>query len=269
MKGKGELVLLTGTIKLLQKLKDYWGITAVEVRLKSYFNTLCFYITNSNFKYIVFCENSSYDFWIYNNLLIQLAKLNDKKYEFIQYVWNHELSEQLWFWYWEWECIDYAFDNSKLLTQVDKFWKITWRYIYTNIDNIVLWSECNENLLFKNFSQVVWIFTWLFKVKKCLYKKYLYDIKKEINLSICLEKLYYDKLVWEKINFWKINSIPIRMQSTIYDEEEVNKRNAGYIWKFLFFIWQRNFWYIYTMIDKIIIILMKIKHFLWNIIKIW
>lgn len=260
MKVKENLVLLTGTIKPSWNLKDYWWITAVEIRLKSYFNTLSYYITNSNFKYIVFCENSLYDFSEYNDILLKLAELYNKEFEILQYMWNHQLAEKLWFWHGEWESIDYAFDNSKLLTKVDSFRKITWRYIYTNIDNIVLHSNKNDNLFFKNFSQVVWIFTWLFKVKKEVYKEYLYDIKRDINLNTSFERQYYNRLIDKRIDSWKINEIPIRIPSTIYDKEEVNRRKIWLIWKFLFFIWQWNFSKWSEFIDKFIIFIINLKH---------
>lgn len=262
MKVKDNLVLLTWTIKPSWNLKDYWWYTAVEFRLKSYFNTLIYYITNSNFKYIVFCENSCYDFNKYSKILLKLAELYNKEIEILQYEWNHQLSEKLWFWYWEWECIDYAFDNSKFFTKVDSFRKITWRYIYMNIDSIVIRSDNDDNLFFKNFSQVVWIFTWLFKVNKEVYKKYLYDIKKDINLSTRFEWLYYDKLNWKKIDFWRIHEIPNRVSSTIYDGKEINLRKIWIVWKFLFSIWQWNFSKKSIIYDNFIIGLMNMKHYI-------
>ena len=256
---KKELVILTWTIKPSWKLKDYWWGIQPDLRWHSYFNTICFYILRSKFYYIVFCENSCYDISDYKETLFKLAKFYGKKLEILQYNWDHLKSEHLWYWYWEWECLDYAFKNSKLLEEVESFRKITWRYVYANIDNIVEYSSKNDNMFFKNFSQVVWISTWLFKVKKDIYEKYLYDIKSCMNLDVKFERLYYNKLIKEDIKFWKLNSIPIRVWATIEDVNEVNRRRIPRVWKILFHVWQWSFSKCSLFLDKCIIFAINIK----------
>ncbi len=255
-----ELVILTGTINPSNHLKDYGWVLSSDVRLQSYLSTIIFYITHSYFKYIVFCENSMYNLRSYSSELEKLADSFGKKLEILQYEWNHGLSEKLWFWYWEWECIDYAIDHSKLIKDIRSFWKITWRYTYSNINDLIMDSLWMEQLFFKNFSQVVWVYTWLFKVDKNFYKKHLYGIKDNIYIWINLENLYYQKLLKLKFDYGKIKRIPQRIASIPFDYEEVMRRKPWVIWSFLFIIWQWSCSRYSIIIDKLLIFMMNVKH---------
>ena len=205
-------LLLTWTINpQIWKTIKYKNSLNPKVRIKEYIKSLFFYITISDFDNIVFCENSNYKCEEYMKNINHIAKLYNKNFEFLQFIWNHkETIQRKTYSYWEWEILDYAFNNSKLLKQSKSRYKITWRYIIYNINDIIKSSQNTENLLFR----WLWSFSFfsidtsLFKVSNEVYKKYLYDSKILTEKNKCVEKIFYEKLNWKDINFWKLEVLP-------------------------------------------------------------
>ena len=191
---------------------NYKNSLSPEKRLREYENSLKYYIEDFLFEKIVFCENSNYDCENWKKEMTQFAKENNKSLEIIQFSWNVEKTLELSYSYGEWECIDYAFDNSKLLKESTNRWKITWRYIIKNINDIVKSSDKYENLLFK-WLRPLWFFaidTSIFKVSNEIYKQYLYNAKNDITKenNKCIENIFYDRIRNQKISFWKIKVLP-------------------------------------------------------------
>lgn len=74
-------LLLTGTIDPSCFNNTMTTLTDVNIRLNQYESAIEWWIIKSNFKNIVFIENSRYDFNVYK--FIQLAEQNNKKFEYI------------------------------------------------------------------------------------------------------------------------------------------------------------------------------------------
>lgn len=205
-------LLLTWTINpKIWNTITYKNSLDPNVRIKEYLKAVYFYVTISDFKNIVFCENSNFNCKEYIDNISYIAKLYNKNFEFIQFMWNHnETITRKTYSYWEWEILDYAFDNSRLLKQSKSRYKITWRYIIYNINDIIKSSEEMENLLFRWLRSLSFfsIDTSFFKVSNEIYKKYLYNTKTLTQKDRCIEKIFYEKLNWENIKFWELNVLP-------------------------------------------------------------
>lgn len=189
-----EPLLLTWTIAPTLFLKNYNSFSLnPDKRVKEYQKGIIYYILYSNFKYITFVENSDYWFDKYEKKLKDLAKDFDKEFEFLQFKWDNDKVLETSYSYWECELMDYAIDHSKLIKNAKSFYKITWRYIYKDINEIIDASSDNDNLLFRFMYPYAYfcINTWLFKINKNTYIKKLYNKKTKITKNRSVEYLFY------------------------------------------------------------------------------
>ena len=238
-----ETVLLTGTINPNTKVREwkYWHKWSISIneRIIDYYISIQFYIAYSNFKNIVFCENSNYERNEQIKSLNKIAKACNKNLEIIQFEWNKNALLKTYYWYWEWEIINYALSKSKILPKCKNRYKITWRYIIENINNIIEYNKKDNNLFFRlmfsfNFHTIC---TALFKTNNETYNKYLYNINDKLEPQVALEELYYKVLKETDIKSWKLWEIPHRL----WRDSERWKIN---IYHRLFFIaWCRNYKY--------------------------
>lgn len=258
-------LLLTWTIKPNNDRKHISTVLSdknffdPEYRLKDYISTILYYITQSDFDNIVFCENSNYE--IKNIGDIQnTAKLFNKKFELLQFEWDSEKVLQYSYHYWEAEIFDYAFENSILLSQSKSFFKSTWRYIVYNINQLIADYKDRDYFFYKWFwfTSILSINTAFFMVSSDFYRKYLY--KKQLayysknhtsqSKFIPLEGVFYQllKKTLFKDNF-KIISFPIfhffSFQTILW---EIFKKH----------IWLLGFWFISKIIELILPKLKKV-----------
>ncbi len=178
----GWTLVLTGTIAPSQKTlwKDKSQLD-VHNRELEYYEAICYYITASNFEYIIFCDNSNYDFSHWKELE-KLAESKNKKLELLKFQWNLIYPEKYWYWAWEQEILDYIYENSRLI-HINSTWvKLTGRYIVYNINDSLKKIE-KQDIYFQKY-WVRWrqlqVSTLFFKVSNDFYEKYLY--KKIIQL---------------------------------------------------------------------------------------
>lgn len=183
-----------------------------QKRLKEYENSIKYYIEDSLFEEIVFCENSNYNCEDWKIKMWKFAKDKNKTLEILQFQWNVKKTLELSYSYWEGECLDYAYKNSKFLKESINRWKITWRYVIKNINDLIKSSDKYENLLFR-WLRPLWFFTIdtsIFKVSNDTYEKYLYDAKNDITKenNKCIEHIFYDRIRNKKINCGKLKILP-------------------------------------------------------------
>lgn len=254
-------LLLTGTIKPSQKIiwKNLNQLN-YKNRQKDYIRALVYYITQSDFENIVFCDNSNTDI-DNDNLIKNLASLFWKNIELIKFQWNIYLSENYWYWCWEAEIFDYVFENSKIIKNSDSWYKISWRYLVKDI-NIILKKLENNNYFFQKpwlMSNPFSIATSFFKINNDIYNKYLY--KKQINFY---EK-YKTRMAIEK--YWYI-----LLRDFLLKTKQKNNYNIKFkypeFWNFYWFIWKwrirtiiyyfyylfniNQYWFIHKIIDFIL-----------------
>jgi len=218
-----QTLLLTWTIKPNNDWKQKSTVLSdrnffvPEYRLKQYISTILYYITQSNFDNIVFCENSNYGIKNIEDIK-NIAKLFNKKFELLQFKWDREKIVKYSYHYWEAEIFDFAFENSNLIQKSAGFFKATWRYIIKNINDLIEDYKNYEYFFYKWFglNSTLCVNTAFFKVSRKFYKENLY--KKQIEYYhkntngnfIPLESVFYnilkDKLF---INNKKIIRFPI------------------------------------------------------------
>ncbi len=218
-----ETLLLTGTIKpnnngiqrstVLSNDKYF----DPEYRLWEYFSTIQYYINTQLFDKIIFCENSNYHF---NNwaLLEQLAYDKGVQLELLQFYGDEISIKKYWYAYWEAEIFDYAFKNSQLLQQSTSWYKVTWRYIVKNIDQIINYHQKWSITIFfyKGWGLAQFgVTTAFFKTTQAFYEEHLYKkaVKyiKDTNTRF-LESVFYlllkDCLLNQRTS-WKTKIVPI------------------------------------------------------------
>ena len=239
-----ELLLMTWTISPSKDQIYESTSLSSDIRKLQYLKSLIFYITQSNFNKIIFCENSDYKFnKSETDILENLSKLYKKELELLHFKWDFEKTIKLWYWYGEWECIDYAYDNSKILKTTESFYKITGRYIIWNINEIINSHKDKKNFFIRDIPAYFTMNTAFFKMETKLYKDYFYNVKKLVNESIkinyetaCYTKLFENNL-FDKVE--KLTILPKRINC--YDDNftwNIHKYNVmkrpkrwyDYIW---------------------------------------
>lgn len=222
-------LLMTSSISVDKNMKFHNHIPEKD-RLKQYISAVVFYIMESNFTDIVFVDWSWYDL---NNLnfLKELASRFDKKIELLSFNNDQKQVVIHWKWYWENKIIEYALDNSDVLNKNDIFYKVTWRYIVKNINNIVKNEKNNRNVFFK--ISFLWKFGWMcntafFKCGLSEFQKNLWWVGENVydEKWVYLEHIYFNAI---KNNDFKVKcfkELPVFHWKAWWDWRDIdlNKR---------------------------------------------
>lgn len=153
-------LLLTWTI--VPQTHYELNLKSAKKRYHQYVDNLIKLITMTNFTHFVFCENSNT--WIKDQkMLEEICKYYWKHIEFLQFQWDGERTKQLTRAYGDQEIMEYAVNNSKILSEFEWFYKLTGRYWIKN---------CNEVISARSKSKNVFIRWWLWKntVHTCFFK---------------------------------------------------------------------------------------------------
>lgn len=181
------VLLVTGCIAPADDQKLY--LNNVNIRLNQYIDSILYYIEQSRFKKIVFCENSNYtlDTSIIDEASVKLGK----KFEYITFLGNRDLITR----YknkgcGEDEITTYAVNNSLLLRDNDYFFKITGRLKILNINQILEGLDLDGTYFNRN----------IYGVYKSLDTRfYLINKKKYLNeISGCYERCGDYSIDYEK-----------------------------------------------------------------------
>lgn len=185
-------LLLTGTID--SRPFDGDGID-LKYRLESYENSIKRYICDTKFNPIVFIENSGYDFEY--EKYEKLAQEYGKQFEFINgTVCNKEVKEHG-KGYGDSLLIYEGLTKSKLLANVENFYKITGRIFLMNSDEIISTFSKHRNE-FISYDGMGWVITYIFKANKSDYLKIMKDVYLQCNdstrrdMEICFWLRLYD-----------------------------------------------------------------------------
>lgn len=117
------------------------------VRINDYCNALKFYLDVPN-KYIdriIFAENSDSDLTPLKNELAN-NNLLKKEVEFISYSGGNAFPPEYGKGYGEMLLIDFALDNSKIISKEDIIWKATGRLVLSNISKLIAGTAQGYNL---------------------------------------------------------------------------------------------------------------------------
>lgn len=187
-------LLLTGTIDPSKFNNTMTTLTDVQVRLHQYETAIDWWLLKSNFKNIVFIENSGFPFDIQK--YTRLAELHQKRFEYISgtpYVKETIVHGKS---YGEIKLITEAIEKSTLLKTEKSFYKCTGRLIIKNI-NKILKTKYNSDTVFTGIPTDKWAFTWFFSVNIDFYQKYLIDAYKYVDdqKGVYMEHIYYQRLL--------------------------------------------------------------------------
>lgn len=227
-------------------------------REKEYYYAIKYYLEKSEFDTVIFCDNSNYKF-SYAKELYELAKEQWKTLELLSFQWDIYLSTQISYGAWEAEILDYIYDNSKYIKNTKSRFKITWRYIIDNINEIIIKLKDKECYFNKYGIRTTpfHVATSFFKISNKIYEKYLYKktntcfllIKQwHNNTMLQLEQVRYILLRDYILNYYiktKFPNIPIIISHMLFN------RNKFLLitFKICVFLWFLNFNRFYKVFD--------------------
>lgn len=192
---KEPVLLMTASI--LPQEKRYIKLKNPEQRLKQYIDSLKYYIEDTEFKKIVLCENSGYDFPKQDIEL--LAKKNNKRIEILQFYGNEKKIKKYGKGYGEGEIINYALKNSRLINESDFFIKVTGRLKIKNMNKIKSKLKLNRVYMNKSLIDKNMMDTVIYGMPKKIYSKIFEYAYEKVNdkKNIYIEHIF-NHLVMEK-----------------------------------------------------------------------
>jgi hypothetical protein len=168
--------------------------TDPALRMKDYCEALDFYLSKKSrlIDRIVFVENSHSDL----SPLQRLAENNrgSKQVEFVSFYGLDYPPEYI-RGYGEFKLLDYAFHNSRLLTQLksdDKWWKVTGRYRAVNIDSLVRTAPRHYDMYADFRFGKHWVDVRLLSFSRSGYERLILGRYHEM-AGLLLEKYFYDR----------------------------------------------------------------------------
>lgn len=200
-------LIITGCISPVSQ--RYLVLTNTEERLRQYVNSIKYYLEQSCFKKIIFCDNSNYNYKDKDSIYNIAAKMG-KKFEWLSFLGNSQKIVDQGKGYGEGEIVEYVLKNSTVLKSCNYFAKITGRLIITNINEIL------SNISFKKYKVFMnadiyrkrGIDTRFYIIKKDTYMMNYMNIYKKVNDNvnppIALEDLFYlntetQRNIWHNI----------------------------------------------------------------------
>jgi len=172
------LLLLTASIDPKVSNTPMTFITDPEIRLSQYRSTLQKMIHSRSFGKIVFCENTNYAVDFADEK--KLANNCDVELELIRFKGSHEKIKKQGKGYGEGEIIEYAIQNSTLMSKEHYFFKLTGRVQIKNIKKLL--SHTDKKQLFIKYNAAEdKVDTRFFGCSIAFYKKHLLEAYKEVN----------------------------------------------------------------------------------------
>ena len=201
-----ETVVLTWTIapskNVVMTPNQKYNSTSLDPkkREKEYYEAIKFYLEKSDFTTLIFCDNSNYDF-SYADELQHIAKEKWKTLELLKFQWDVELVTTISHWVWEAEIFDFVYENSKELHKNKTWFKVTWRYIISNINEIIKKlkeQDCYfQKWIFGKGRNFLNVSTATFKISNKIFEEYLY--KNTIKRVLLLKEIERN---WKKLNIY-------------------------------------------------------------------
>ena len=188
--GKPDALLLTGCVD--PGRTPYLKIRDVGQRLAEYEASMARWIDESDFRSIVFCENSGYPYSY--EALEDRARAAGKRLEVLVFSGN-EGAQLYGKGYGEGEILKHAVDNSRLLAESGSFYKATGRIYVRNI-NAILAKDAAKPNIFIRFTSWKYVDTRFFKVDLRFYKDNLSDAYLGVRdaQKISIEKVFKQRL---------------------------------------------------------------------------
>lgn len=204
-----ELLVMTWSIIVPNWLINHKAIWYTE-RYRQYIKAITYYIIFSDFHDIVFVDWNNFDIKKMEYLK-ELAKEYWKNLELISFKNNQDLILKRGKWYWEHKILEYFIEYSSLLKEHYSFFKVTWRYIIKNVNNILINEKNKETCFFRWYSKRKFhCNTAFFKSSTKFFRDNLIWLADKVDEKkwILLEHVYYNRL--KEIKFKsKFKELPI------------------------------------------------------------
>ena len=163
-------LLLTGT---LDPSAFDGKMDGLSKRLQEYDTSIAKFITETQFNPIVFIENSGYPFD--EEKYKKLADERGKTFEFLRGSLQKEEVKKRGKGYGDALLVHEALQNSRLLSDVEFFYKITGRVFLLNSEDILKSCHKHRNE-FISYDGMGWVMTWLFKMNRVDYQRIMKDV---------------------------------------------------------------------------------------------
>lgn len=195
------VLLITGCIKpdINQR---FLLLSDINERYKQYIDSAEYYILNSPFKKIVYCDNSNVQYDINSGLKEKAQKLN-KEFQWIQFQGNNKKVVIHGKGYGEGEIIDYALSHCTIIKNCSSFAKVTGRLCIKNIKQIMKQVSAERSYFNLDIYRAKGIDTRFYICQKDFYIKhlrYLYMSATEQEKDNTIEDVFYKAL--RKIHGW-------------------------------------------------------------------
>jgi hypothetical protein len=213
-------LIITSSVRVSAR---YTALIDPVERKTQYIDSISYYIRESPFIKIVVCDNSGHR---YPQSLILLARSLNKELELLSFTGEHQLVERYGKGYGEGEIMEYSMANSRLLKEVDGFFKVTGRLKVTNIARLLVMSKTTENYFMPiSLLRPRWLVARAARVcvevrayyaTKAFFREVLLTAYKEVrdDQTFFLEQAYYRAMInapkWSK----RIHCFPVSPEIT-------------------------------------------------------
>ncbi|MDI3320262.1 hypothetical protein [Pinibacter soli] len=192
---------------------NFTVLTDAKKRLEQYVESIKFYLSSTQIKNIIICDNSGFDYSSRQDLAT-LARENDKRLECYSFHGDKDNIFKKGKGYGEGEMLKYLFSESKLLNQQASFCKVTGRLVVNNIDQVLKAIKKDQNYFqiigLNPFKKRDKIDTRFYHCKTKTFVDYLINEypKVDDNSGVYLEHLYYNALTLHRRLFRNFKTIP-------------------------------------------------------------
>ena len=191
------ILLITAAIDITKFQAPYTVLTALDIRLQQYLNSLEYAIENYNrINHIIFCDNTGYKY-DYSKLQ-KRAEQKGKTLEVFIFRGNYQLIQEKGKGYGEGEIVKHALNNSEVLNNSFLFYKMTGRIVIKNMDQLMDSTYSDNAFIFLSNTKGHYdrARTLFYKVNTSFYKQHLMDAYMEVNdhRQHYLEHAFYERL---------------------------------------------------------------------------
>lgn len=194
------VLIITGCIKPNQEQR-FLVLKDEHERLQQYVSSIRFYITDSPFTKITFCDNSNYAY-PHINELETLAQKYNKVFEWLSFQGNDEKAKVQGKGFGEGEILHYALTHSQLVLKARSFAKVTGRLTISNIAKVVRGAKAKMNYFNQDIYRSYAKDTRFYLCDIDFYKKFLIDAYQETSVELgqerAIENIFYMHLQHQK-----------------------------------------------------------------------
>lgn len=187
------VLVITGCIDPVKE-QNWLYIKDKEERLNQYLDSIKFYLNHCIVQKIVFCENSNYDCFDAKQVLINLAKDNNKQFEWLGFDGDRNIVRLHGKGYGEAEIMNYVCCHSSLFKDATQLVKVTGRLIVKNINEIILSAQSHSNYFYRDIyrSHLHGVDTRCYICNKEYFYNHLNNCYQKVaDKSLALEDAYY------------------------------------------------------------------------------